>query len=134
MLFSFFADTCIYSGGGGNVTGGVRGVWGGQAGAGGNSNAAAPPPPPQQQPADNGESVSGGGDGEGGGAGAGGGNRSGGFVGRTGGGDADGGYEGKLVEEICAAGGTKSTPGKVPCGGAVSGCTLLICVSSGTCR
>lgn len=36
-----------------------------------------------------------------------------GFVGRTGGGDVDGGYEGKLVEEICAAGGTKSTPAKV---------------------
>lgn len=34
-------------------------------------------------------------------------------MGRTGGGDVDGGYEGKLVEEICAAGGTKSTPGKV---------------------
>eukprot|EP00752_Nemacystus_decipiens_P013398 g11863.t1 len=100
------------SGGGGSVTGGVRGVWGGQGGPGNNSSSNTAPPPP---PADGGEGASGGGGADGGGGGGGGGggvSRSGSFVGRTGGGDADGEYEGKLVEEICAAGGTKSTPGK----------------------
>lgn len=91
------------------VNGGVRGVWGGQGA--------------QRPGASTGHEYGGGSGGGGSGGNPGGAaaaaaeadsaERD--FVGRTGGGDTDGGYEGKLVEEICAAGGTKSTPGKV-CG------------------
>ncbi|CAM9618075.1 unnamed protein product, partial [Hapterophycus canaliculatus] len=114
------------SGGGGGASGsapaGVRGVWGGGSGGGGpdpGSNTA--PPPGGQQSADDGRGgearEEGAGEGRRGAVGGGG---SGGFVGRTGGGDADGGYEGKLVEEICSAGGTKSTPVKAELDGFLS--------------
>lgn len=108
------------SGGSGNPTVGVRGVWGGSAHQNANANPPSNnPPPPSHQDSGHppsGNPYGGGGGGGGGDEGGGGGARRGGregFVGRTGGGDADGGYEGKLIEEICAAGGTKSTPGKV---------------------
>lgn len=98
--------------GGVSVPGGVRGGWGeGGGGSNANNHASVPPPPPNGEPA--GSGGGGGGMGREGDAGGGSRARSGGFVGRTGGGDADGGYEGKLVEEICVAGGTKSTPSKV---------------------
>ncbi|CAN0391402.1 unnamed protein product, partial [Ectocarpus fasciculatus] len=96
--------------GGGATTGGVRGVWGDNPSSSHNPSTAAPPPPPHQH--DDARGGAGGDGGVNGGGGGAGGARNGGFVGRTGGGAADGGYEGKLVEEICAAGGTKSTPGK----------------------
>ena len=97
----------------------MRGVWGGNANTIPNPTSTSNSGPPSHQDAGNPPSGNphggGGGGDEGAGAGAGprGAGGRGGFVGRTGGGDADGGYEGKLVEEICAAGGTKSIPGKV---------------------
>ena len=85
-----------------SIGSGVRGGWGGDTSSGGGGGGGGGGVTPVQYPTpDAAESYGGG---RGGGHG---------FVGRTGGGDSDGGYEGKLVEEICAAGGTKSTPGKV---------------------
>ncbi|CAM9207713.1 unnamed protein product [Scytosiphon promiscuus] len=104
---------------------GVRGVWGGGGGGGSDAGGNAAPPSAGHQAADDDasgqtrEGGSGGREGHGGGAGASAG-RNGGFVGRTGGGDADGGYEGKLVEEICSAGGTKSIPLKTELDGFLS--------------
>ncbi|CAM9364260.1 unnamed protein product [Ectocarpus sp. 13 AM-2016] len=94
--------------GGGASTGGVRGVWGDNPSSSNNTSTAAPPPQHQEDD----ERGRTGGEGAAAAAARGGGAGKGGFVGRTGGGAADGGYEGKLVEEICAAAGTKSTPGK----------------------
>lgn len=92
------------------INGGVRGVWGSSAPSSGQENLHSQPPGPPSAPYGGGSGAPG----EQAGAGVRG------HVGRTGGGDADGGYEGKLVEEICSAGGTKSTPGKV-CQGSVVG-------------
>lgn len=85
------------------INGGVRGVWGNSAPSSGQENSHSQPPGPPPAPYGHGSGVPG----EQAGTGV----RE--PVGRTGGGDSDGGYEGKLVEEICSAGGTKSTPGKV---------------------
>lgn len=102
----------LRSGGGGNTEGGVRGVWGNTNSVSTRHNEEAGKPSSTEAYGGGGNASAGAGGrpGEGRGGVR---DQDGRFVGRTGGGDTDGGYEGKLVEEVCAAGGTKSTPGKV---------------------